>query len=168
MNKTDITTIFEYNSWANQRILGAASKLSPDQFVAPAAFPYGSLRATLVHILDAEYGWRILLAHGEKTPDLAENDFPTLASLVERWRYEEGHLRAYISSLSDENLQEIVRYVNPQGIPRERIRWHGLYHVVNHGTQHRSEAAAMLTGYGQSPGDIDFTVYLIENRRRSS
>ncbi len=77
-------------------------------------------------------------------------------------------MRAYVTGLSDEDLQEVVRYVNPQGIQRERIRWHGLYHVVNHGTQHRSEAAAMLTDYGQSPGDIDFTFYLTENRRRVS
>jgi hypothetical protein len=28
--------------------------------------------------------------------------------------------------------------------------------------QHRSEAAALLTGYGQSPGEIDFTVFLNE------
>ena len=28
--------------------------------------------------------------------------------------------------------------------------------------QHRSEAAALLTSYGQSPGEIDFTVFLNE------
>jgi uncharacterized damage-inducible protein DinB len=166
MNKADIETIFEYNYWANKRILERAAKVSAAQLTAPASFPRGNLKATLIHILDAEYGWRLLLERGEETPDLTEKDFPTLESLLERWRYEEGHMRAYLARLSDDNLQEIVRYTNPQGIRRERVRWHGLYHVVNHGTQHRSEAAAMLTGYDQSPGDIDFSVFLIENAKK--
>ena len=166
MNKSDVTTIFEYNYWANRRILAAAAMVSQEKLLASTTFPYGSLLATLVHILDAEYGWRVLLQRGEETPDLNPKDFPTLASLDDRWRYEEGHMRQYLASLTDESLLDVVRYTNKQGILRERVRWHGLYHVVNHGTQHRSEAAAMLTDYGQSPGDIDFTVYLIENRRQ--
>ncbi len=44
----------------------------------------------------------------------------------------------------------------------KRVLWHCLLHVVNHGTQHRSEAAAILTGYGYSPGGLDFTMFLNE------
>ena len=37
-----------------------------------------------------------------------------------------------------------------------------LTHLLNHGTQHRSEAAALLTQAGRSPGELDLIVYLEE------
>ena len=35
-----------------------------------------------------------------------------------------------------------------------------MLHQVNHATQHRSEVAAMLTGFGHSPGWLDLIRYL--------
>ena len=37
--------------------------------------------------------------------------------------------------------------------------WQALAHVVNHGTQHRSEVAVLLTAAGNSPGDLDMIDY---------
>ena len=43
-----------------------------------------------------------------------------------------------------------------------RPLWQDLIQIVNHGTQHRSEAAEALTYVGRSPGNLDISVYFQE------
>jgi uncharacterized damage-inducible protein DinB len=57
-------------------------------------------------------------------------------------------------------LDRTIRYRTTRGIPHQNTLWHLLLHLANHGTQHRSEAAVLLTDYGHSPGDLDLIVYL--------
>jgi uncharacterized damage-inducible protein DinB len=165
MNIHDIQLIYDYNYWANKRILASAANVSQEQFDAHASFPYGGLHGTLLHILDTEWGWRALFQSIDSATDLKEADFPTLAALEVYWREEETAMRAYLSSLSNADMESHLLYTTDTGIKRDRILWHCLLHVVNHGTQHRSEAAALLTEYGQSPGDLDFTVFLNEYKK---
>lgn len=162
MKIDEVRTLLDYNYWANDRILAASAKVSLDQLLAPATFPYGGLRGTLMHALDAERTWRMRCQHETDIPDMSESDFPTLAALLTLWRTEETAMRAYLNSLSDGDLATSIEYNIGNGKSRSRILWHIMIHVMNHGTQHRSEAAAILTSLNQSPGDIDFTVYLLD------
>jgi uncharacterized damage-inducible protein DinB len=162
MNIADIRLIYDYNYWARDRILHAAAQVTPEQYAAPADFPFGGLRGTLVHLLDTEQSWRHQIEYGYWTPDLLEADYPTLAALQEVWQVEEAAMRDYLRRLTDDDLTRIVRYVADTGITRERVLWHCLIHVANHGTQHRAEAAALLTSCGCSPGDLDMTLFLNE------
>jgi uncharacterized damage-inducible protein DinB len=162
MNLQDIRLMYEYNFWANRCILDKVANVTPQQFVAPSSHSFSSLQATLVHTLDTEIGWRRLLKGEGVSLDLNPADFPTVEAIRQRWAQEEQAMWSYINSLSDDDLTGIIRYHNSEGILRERVLWHCLYHVVNHGMQHRSEAANLLTVYGQSPGDIDFTLFLNE------
>ena len=162
MRVADVQLIYDYNYWARDRILLAAAQVTAEQSPAPAPFPYGGLRGTLLHILDAEQSWRNQLQHGYWTPDLLEADYPTLTVLEEAWQPEEKAMRAFLAGLTDADLDRTVRYTADSGDVRERVLWHCLVHVANHGTQHRAEAAAMLTACGQSPGDLDMTLFLLE------
>jgi len=159
----DILILYEYNYWANARILAAAN-ISQEQWSAPSRFPYGSLHGTLLHTLDTEFGWRMLCQYNQITPDLSAAEFSTLDLIKRRWDEEETAMRAYLAGMQDADLDGLVRYTTDTGEQRERVLWHCLLHVANHGTQHRSEAADLLTEYGSSPGDLDFTVFLNEKR----
>jgi len=160
MNIQDILLIYEYNYWANKRILAQCKMVTQEQFTAPAEFPYGGLRGTVLHILEAEWGWRTRFQNLGAASEMSETEFQTLASLESRWAEEEKSMRDYLASLHNEDMTSHVRYPIDNGEIRDRILWHCLVHVANHGTQHRSEAAALLTRLGQSPGDLDFTVFL--------
>ncbi len=164
MDINDVKLIYDYNYWATKRLITTASGVSLEQFIAPTRFPHGSLRGTFTHLLDAEYGWRMLCQQGLETRDMTEDEFPTLDALEIRWLDEEAAMHTYLNSLKDEDMMGIIRYTTPSGLKRERVLWHCLYHVTNHSTQHRSEAAAILTDLGHSPGDFDFSMFMLEKK----
>ena len=167
MNVRDILTLYDYHYWATRRVLAASVQVSPEQFMAPTALnSFGSLRGTLVHALDSECGWRMLCQHQTLAffRALKDDAFPTVDVLQKRWNEQECAMRDYLARLTDENLTDYVRYTTDEGEKRERVLWHCLLHVVNHGTHHRSEAAAMLKGYGYPLEGLDFTLFLNEQR----
>lgn len=161
MNTSAISTWVAYNFWANARVLAACERVTTAEFTR-AVTPdpgKGSLRGILVHALDAEYGWRSVLQAQNEDEILEPEDFAEVAALKARWARERGDWVAYIASLTDESLNAHYGGEAQKGMKV----WQTILHVVNHGTQHRSEAAAILTGYGQSPGELDFDLFLQEN-----
>lgn len=164
MNKQDILLLYQYNQWANAKILNAAANLTPEQFAAPASFPHGGLRGTLVHALFAEWIWRKRWEGNSPTQRFNPEDFPTVDSLRARWQEEENQLMDFVSSVSEEHLNSSFDYKNTSGTPFTQVLWQVMAHVVNHGSQHRSEAAAILTDLGHSPGDLDLISFLIERQ----
>lgn len=156
MDKSDILTLFEYNYWANALVVSAAEKVTPEQFTAPFQLSHGSLRGALVHALGTEIVWRLRCQEGISPAAMpAESEFASLEALRSRWQKEERAMRAYLDSLTDAALDQRIQYKTTKGVPHENLLWHLLAHVVNHGTQFRSEAAVALTVYGHSPGDLD-------------
>lgn len=165
MRQSEISALFDYNRWANRRILHAASGLSDSQFCLPQSAELGSLRQILVHVYGAEWIWRKRCEEQISPPALPnEEEFVDFGALHARWREEEEAMGVYIDALADTQLEGEMTYRTTSGRELSAPLWQVLLHLINHGTQHRAEAAVLLTSLDRSPGDIDLIVYVREKQ----
>ena len=152
---TDVLLAFaRSHAWANDRILTTAAELSDAQLRGSATLDHGSAFDTLRHLVDVDWSWRELCI-GNDVGDtyvwdhgIALDDLPAIHSFCVQ---EDARLRRYVESLEEPALSESVTSSPGSAWPR----WLILAHVMNHGTQHRSELARYLTECGHSPGELD-------------
>ena len=124
MHANDVVVLFKYSEWANQRILAATARLTPEQFLAQTDPNGNSVRDILVHTLGAAWIWRMRLQHGAAPTRLLDPaDFPTYDALVERWREEQAGWNAYVGGLVDDEVNRPVLYRNTKGELFEAVMW---------------------------------------------
>lgn len=157
MEKEILLALWEYDRWANERIIAAAAALPPEALHQPLASGHDTLIGTLWHIVGAAETWRVRAETGHDPVEASDFGTPDLAVLTARARAEAAAMRAFLKALPAPLLAEPMRYTTG-GVVRERPRWLVLVHLVNHGTHHRGELAAALTALGHSPGELDFGV----------
>lgn len=99
-----IKALYDYNYWANERILNAVEGISEAQLNADMHNGMGTMRMTLVHMLSGEWIWRMRWQGDSPTSMLRQEDFPSLAAIQVRWREEEQKMRAFLATLRDDDL----------------------------------------------------------------
>lgn len=163
--------LFDYNRWANRRVLDAAAKVPEDAyfFAAAPGLSFGNLHATLVHILVAEVVWLArwqggvppeALKDARIAGEIAGHTIPTFEAVKALWREEETKQDVYLAGITDADIVREVSYRNQYGEANDEPLDQLMAHLINHGTQFRAEAAVRLTQLGCSPGDLDLIVYL--------
>lgn len=163
MDIASLRRLYDYHCWATRRVLDAAERCTPEQLTATGGAPHGSLLATLVHALAAERVWLQRARDGRKQADLADLEgIETVAALSAAWDVQQAAMRDYLAGVTDEQLAVKFRYVVSRGAWRDEVLWQALTYIILHGVQHRSEAAILLTAYGESPGNLDFIIYVQE------
>jgi uncharacterized damage-inducible protein DinB len=162
-----IRNLYDYNAWANTRILDRAAALTPAQLLAPGGASFDSVRDTLVHTMGAQ--WLYLERwHGRSPRAMPDaKTFADLAAIRSRWDEIERDTQAFVAALDDTQLAAPLSYVNTQGETWTYPLWQQMIHQVNHATQHRSEAAVLLTQLGHSPGWLDL-LYFVDLRNAST
>jgi uncharacterized damage-inducible protein DinB len=163
MTKNMITALFEYNTWANDKIMEKAVQMGEDQLTAPTGHSHGSLRELILHMMRTEWVWRNLCQFGAITQAPPHRgDMPTLDAIQDRWAQEDELMRTYLEGLNDADLKKTISLKDRLGNTHSYDLWGMLMHLLLHSMQHRSEVAAILTGYDHSPGDLDLIFFLSE------
>jgi uncharacterized damage-inducible protein DinB len=151
MLHSDIRYLFDYDRWATKLVFDAAAGIDETTWAAPNAIGDRGLGGILVHALGAHQRWRHALSGGsEPFPAPEEEPLPAIDEVRSAWEDEWVLLDAWLARLEDASMNQSEGGVT---------LWQALAHVVNHGTQHRSEAAALLTAAGHSPGEIDMIFF---------
>jgi uncharacterized damage-inducible protein DinB len=165
MTVKDLQNLFDYGYWANRKLFDAMSRLTPEQFTQTVDGSHGSVRNTMVHVLSAEWGWLGRCGGPDRGAPLKAEDYPTVASLVERWNQVEGHVRTFLSTLRDEDLARNVEFAIGGSEKRSMPLGELLQHAANHGVHHRGQVSLLLRLLGHNPDNFDILFYHAEKHR---
>jgi uncharacterized damage-inducible protein DinB len=152
-------TLMDYNGWANHQLLGGVCLLSPSEFVQDLGASFGSIKGTLVHILDSEWHWLQLWQGKPRTQRPQPGDFGDAAALAAAFPALEDEQRAFIDGLTDASLRS-RRQVNE----RHYVLAHLIQHVVDHSTYHRGQVASLLRQLGHTPPATGFRTGFLDER----
>ena len=165
MNIDEIRTLYDYNTWANLRVIAIARLLNRHEFTQDLGTSYRSVQGTLVHILHGEWLW-LQRWQGESPKQIfASEDFADVTALEARWQIVEREQQNFIGRLTNERLKERLAYENFQGQRWEYSLAHMMQHTANHSSYHRGQVVVLLRQLGKTPVATDFLVFLDETAR---
>ena len=133
---------FKYNLWANLRLLDACEQLTDTQLDATMNGVYGSVRETLMHLVSAEEGYarHFNFTGRDLIPPLEETDpFPGFAEL--RRRIERSG-KELIAMAEQADLDQVL-HLDGGTYDAEVIII--MIQAINHGVDHRSQIATLLS-----------------------
>jgi uncharacterized damage-inducible protein DinB len=172
MTKDDIQLMFEYDRWANHRMLQAVSDLTPEQFTRDLGGSFPTVRDAVAHIVAGEWIWLAywkatthddsLLADLRKQREAQFNAdvLPNAAAVRSKCTEVEKEIGELVNALTDQGLAKMF----PARNTRISLA-HLMQHVANHSTYHRGQVALMLRQVGAEPAATDFHLFLAEGRR---
>ncbi len=153
---TGLPDFFQYNLWANLRLLEACAYLSDAQLDVTTKGTFGSVRETLMHLFAAEEGYarHFNFTGPAPTPRLA--DLTTFAGFDELRRRAERSGKELIAIAERGDLSQILHL---DGGTYDAPVIVVVIQAINHAIDHRSQIATLLSQQDIEPPDLDGWAY---------
>jgi uncharacterized damage-inducible protein DinB len=153
-----------YNAEMNRRLYAAADRLTEAQRREDRGAFFGSIHATLNHLVWGDTTWMSRFA-GWDAPKVG---IPGSVALHDDWtalkaiRAEtDARIEAWAATIDPAWLGGTLSWFSA-AMQRDvsRPTWVLVTHFFNHQTHHRGQAHAMVTGFGEKTGDTDLPFIL--------
>jgi len=160
--ESTLVELIAYNNWANKQILAACQGLSADQLAASAPGAYGSIHATLGHIIHAEADYVGRMTGEPPQPPFKWQDGPTVTELS-----------AFAKQVGAALLDAARRIPPTQMVHEEEDGQYIDYQArllfmqaINHGIEHRTNITTILSALGLPAPEVDGWGYLFSHADR--
>jgi uncharacterized damage-inducible protein DinB len=175
MTKDDIQLLYEFDRWANNRVLQSVAALSAEEFTRDLGGSFRSVRDTLVHIVGCEWAWLRCWKEPSPTSDFVTdiwaknsalfnpNAFPDLAAVQSKWAEVEREQVEFVARVTNESLGRMI----PVRTFQISLA-HLMQHLANHSTYHRGQVALMMRQLTAEPCATDFAMFMMEGRREKA
>jgi uncharacterized damage-inducible protein DinB len=163
MDRPLLADAFAHHVWATLRLVDACLPLSPEQLETTIEGTYGSILATVRHLIggDASYLW--VLTDGRVSE--VDEDGMDLRELRAVMEANGGAWAALIAQDLDPD-SDVVRH-RDDGIDSHAPLAIRLAQALHHGTDHRSQICTALTSIGIEPPEIDVWAFAWQEGRLS-
>jgi len=162
-----VRTMADYNRWQNENIYQSANTLDDQARRENRGAFFGSIHATLNHVL---WGDQIWMARFAGTPEPSAPSIGESVGQYDDW--------AQLSAARLDFDQTIIKWatdVAPSFLAGE-LSWYSgavkrevrrpvamlVVHMFNHQTHHRGQVHGMLTAAGATPGDTDIPFQFVD------
>ncbi|MFO0942469.1 MAG: DinB family protein [Pirellulales bacterium] len=157
-----IEALYQYNDWANSRIFRLADGLSDEQLDAKFEMGFGSLRATLFHMLAAENAWLDRWLRNPWKTFPVDPQGISLANIAAALGQASAARQQIIQAGKADGWSESISYQDSKQNQHSSALADMLMHVANHGVHHRAQALFLLKQFGRKvAGGLDFLFFRI-------
>ncbi len=144
------------NNWANAQVIAACRRLTPEQLATAAPGAYGSIHATLGHLVTAEASYIRRLTGERLKPPFKWQDGPSVEEIA-----------AFAEQVAPA-LLDVVERISPTQMVHEEeegntvdYQARGLFlQIINHGIEHRTNITTIISSLGLEAPEVDGWAYI--------
>jgi uncharacterized damage-inducible protein DinB len=169
--KSNVELMADYNQWMNRSVYNAASRLTAVQLNEDRGAFFGSIIATLNHILVGDTIWLkrfachpsnlISLQYVRELNQPSSLDavlYTEFSSLLEARKAMDMLIIQFAHELTEDVLASSFTYTNTKGDVFTKNFGHLIQHFFNHQTHHRGQVSTLLSQAGIDIGTTDLLV----------